>query len=1065
MRNQHICALLSPLKLSRLEQCEPLLSHFLCGFDSIGPGDTPPTVRVPFPIQLTVSASIRNELRHLVLGYKMQSCGGIWPLEPGDNLTIRQPTGMSGVAGAIDCAWAIGPDMDANGEDGPSPQDIQLEVSLTVNLPNGGGSVGEGGCHQQFLKVYNGPDQNSPTLGTYCDQASAVNLVVERGLFLEYHADRYEANSTFNVSIKYGSGCGGKLSYPYRQIDFSEQYKNNVECVWDVESEPGYHIGLSFLSRFYIEDSSGCTKDYLLVQQRNESGGNWTDLQRICGRAPPQQINTTAPFMRLIFRSDADVVGDGFVAKFERNCGGTLYATADEQELTSPGYPGYDKNLMCSWTFVPQDPHAAGVLVSFLQFDLEQAPINVCPFDNVTVVTRDGNDHVQQATICGVKHNHEYRARQSIDLTLRTDSSYNGRGFRLVYSTRLCGGVVSETGVVASPRQHTDNKLPPSSDCYWNLTAPEGHKFTIKFELLDFEGHSNCAYDGVEVFAGAVPNERLRAGRFCGCITEDLPTISIGSDRALIHSFSDERDPSRGFRALVRVLRNCDEHIQINNSARYVFSKFYSQEGYDPNLDCNIVFSAPADQQLSIEFRSFHVEQSEDCHKDFVELRDGAGPFSELIGRFCGYNQLPTLTTSRHTLFLRFFTNSDINDSGFELTVSSIPRLCGSPEIKLESTGLKQVTLGSPSTEAEGNYDNGVACFWKITGDAALNLQFVSFDLEGPDASGNCTADYLKIYNNEDALMVERGFGSELIFNGHTSGLNMLNYATEHVYCGSGKPDTYYANAREVYMKFRTNGAVTRPGFRIRVSLDSDCQRHYSGLQGRVRLSETSDCDVYIRAPANYTLSLYQAELVFGSFDCDQENMQVFDRNNQSLQRVCSYVDAGKSLFSQTNELRLHIKTGSYLSTLDLTFLASPVEAGPGCGGQLYNTEGIFTNPFYPDNVRNNSDCRWTIRVPSNNRVLLFFETFNLGSRSTCHTDFLQVLETDVVTGEEREMRRFCGDDAPRVYKSQSSQLVVRFHKTVNYDGVGWVIKFSSVYSNYQIPAYMLGAFDAAALG
>ncbi|BFG01859.1 cubilin homolog [Drosophila madeirensis] len=1062
MRNQHICGLLSPLKLSRLEQSEPLLSHILCGFESIAPGDNLPTVRVPFPIQMTVSASVRNELRQLRLGYSMQSCGGIWPLEPGDNLTIREPFGMRNVAGAIDCAWAIGPDMDASGEDGPSSQvsDIQLEVSLTVNLPNaagaGAGAGGAGDCHKQFLKVYNGPDQNSPSLGTYCDQASAVNLVVERGLFLEYHADRYEANSTFNVSIKYGSGCGGKLSYPYRHVEFSEQYKNNVECVWEVESSPGYHIGLSFQSRFYIEDSTGCTKDYLLVQQRNDSAGNWTDLQRICGRAPPQQINTTTPFMRLIFRSDGDVVGDGFVAKFERNCGGTLYATDDEQELTSPGYPGYEHNLKCSWTFVPQDPHAAGVLVSFLQFDLEQAPINVCPFDNVTVVSRDGGDHVQQATICGVKHNHEYRAKQSIDLTLRTDSSYNGRGFRLVYSTRLCGGVISETGAVASPRQHTDNMLPPSSDCYWNLTAPEGHKFTIRFELIDFEAHSNCAYDGVEVFAGAVPNERMRAGRFCGRITEDLPTISIGSQRALIHSFSDERDPSRGFRALVRVLRNCDEHIRINGSSRYVFSKFHSQEGYEHNLDCNIVFNAPADQQLSLEFPTFHVEQGDDCGKDFVELRDGAGPFSELIGKFCGQDQPPTITTSRHTLFLRFFTNSAINDAGFELTVSSKPRLCGSPEIKLESAGLKQTTLSSPSTESGGNYDNGVACFWKIVGDAALNLQFISFDLEGPDANGSCVADYLKIYNTEDALMVEQGYGSELIFNGHTSGSNMMNYATEHVYCGAGKPDTYYANAHEVYVKFRTNGAVTRPGFQIRVSLDSDCQRHYSGLQGRVRLSETSDCDVYIRAPANYTLSLYQAELVFGSFDCDQENMQVFDRNNQSLQRICSYVDAGKSLFSQTNELRLHIKTGSYLSTLDLTFLASPVEAGPGCGGQLYNTEGIFTNPFYPENVRNNSDCRWTIQVPSNNRVLLFFETFDLGSRSTCHTDYLQILEKQAGSGEEREMRRFCGDDAPRVYKSDSSKLVVRFHKTVNYDGVGWVIKFSSVYSNYQIPAYML---------
>lgn len=227
----------------------------------------------------------------------------------------------------------------------------------------------------------------------------------------------------------------------------------------------------------------------------------------------------------------------------------------------------------------------------------------------------------------------------------------------------------------------------------------------------------------------------------------------------------------------------------------------------------------------------------------------------------------------------------------------------------------------------------------------------------------------------QDAQLVEHGFGSELIFNGHTSGRNYVNYATEHVYCGQSKPDTYYANANAMFLKFRSNAEANRPGFQLQIALSDFCERHYDGLQGRVRLSETADCDIMIQAPANHTLSLYYSELIFGSSDCDVEHLEVFDRSNHSVQRVCSYVDAGKSLFSLADQLRLHVKTGSYLSTLDLTYLASPVEKGPGCGGQFYNTEGIFANPFYPANVRNNSDCRWLVRVPSNNRVLLTFES------------------------------------------------------------------------------------------
>lgn len=216
--------------------------------------------------------------------------------------------------------------------------------------------------------------------------------------------------------------------------------------------------------------------------------------------------------------------------------------------------------------------------------------------------------------------------------------------------------------------------------------------------------------------------------------------------------------------------------------------------------------------------------------------------------------------------------------------------------------------------------------------------------------------------------------GTDLVFNGQTSSKNGFGFATEHVYCGNVKPDIYYGRSSEVYLKFRSKGLEQHGGFQLQVALNSNRERHYDGLQGRVHLSQSADCNIIIRAPPNHTLSLYYTELIFGTYDCEMENLEVFDRTNRSLQRVCSFVDMGKSLFSNANELRLQMKTGSYLTSLDLTYLASPVEKGPGCGGQFYNTEGIFSNPFYPNNVRNNSECQWIVRVPSNNVVFLTFE-------------------------------------------------------------------------------------------
>jgi len=156
MRNSHLCALLSPLKLNRVDQEDQLAQRILCDYQAPTPGKPLPSVRVPFPIQLVVSASARNSLANLVLGYSMQACGGVFILEPGDNMTLRQPSGMEAIQGAIDCAWAIGPYVDASGDDEVEPQDIQLEVTLhDVNLPTPSPAAGstELPCLHHYLKV------------------------------------------------------------------------------------------------------------------------------------------------------------------------------------------------------------------------------------------------------------------------------------------------------------------------------------------------------------------------------------------------------------------------------------------------------------------------------------------------------------------------------------------------------------------------------------------------------------------------------------------------------------------------------------------------------------------------------------------------------------------------------------------------------------------------------------------------------------------------------------------------------------------------------------------------
>ncbi|XP_061386037.1 cubilin homolog [Musca vetustissima] len=1047
-KNQYLpfgCQYFSPLQLYVGE--ERLLPSLMCS------NDTQPSFRLPFPSRLVLNGNVRNSLKELELQYTLYKCGGIWSLYYYDEFNITQPA-MAGHRGPLECAWAV---WSSIGDNTTPPsfdeliEDIQIDLSLSTNF--------KGKCEEEYLLIYNGPNQNFPHLGRYCGESVARDLVVTGGgVFVEFISLEYNNQSTFNLSLREGSGCGGKLTYPYRQIRVSYQYQDNVECIWELETEPGFHLAAIFEERFFIEASANCSKDYLLFQEKSPEG-QWQDLQKLCGRNPPRMINTTYTQMRMIFRTDGSVRGDGFTVNFERNCGGLLYATNDLKQISSPGYPtAYLHNLVCNYTILPSPEinhtESNSLYLRFIEFEVEDAPTVKCLFDNVTITTTDMSGNAIHNVLCGRKRNYEVRSKNPIHVILRTDSSYGSKGFLMEYGHNKCGATITNSSKIESPRDSATKMYPHSSKCSWLLKAPENHKIIIKFEEFNFEGQGMCTYDGVEIYKGLNTVEDQRLAKFCGNLTGKIPPITISQNTALIHSFSDERDASTGFRALISFIANCDNtiHLTANNNT-YEFTRFSGS--YGNNLDCSWLFTTTPDRQLQVEFSSFHVESSESCTNDYLEIKDGPGLFADTIGVFCGHDNPSPLVSSRHSMLMRFVSDANDTSTGFMAKIKSVPRMCGQHVYELNGS-VKTATISSPD-DGSGKYPNNLNCIWKIKSDKNIHLTFEKLDIEVNGANDSCSEDYIKIINGDDTQVIDKGLGTKLIYNGYDRNSNpydISDFGTEHIYCGSHIPDDYFSSSKSVFVKFKSNDKVAKGGFKLKATMAEGCFRNFTGTQGRIKLAESTDhCDIYIKSPANTSLSLYYNELMFSEYDCAQEFMEVYDaRTNTSLQKLCQYVETGKSLFTNSNELRLNLKLNGYYTQIDFTYLAS--SEGPGCGGDLYNTAGIITNPFYPNNVRNNSDCRWNIRVPSNMKVLLRFIVFNMGAKSTCHTDYLQLIEYDNFVGgrpegEGKVVRQFCGEDEPKLYTSTGNYVTVRFHKTVNYDGTGWVLQFSAAQSDY----------------
>lgn len=91
----------------------------------------------------------------------------------------------------------------------------------------------------------------------------------------------------------------------------------------------------------------------------------------------------------------------------------------------------------------------------------------------------------------------------------------------------------------------------------------------------------------------------------------------------------------------------------------------------------NVLYPVAAEpgHLLRLDFRDeFHVEPSEDCRFDYLEVRDGEHGYSSLLGRFCGHTFPPMLTSSGRHLWLRFRSDENIEYSGFRAVFLSIPR-------------------------------------------------------------------------------------------------------------------------------------------------------------------------------------------------------------------------------------------------------------------------------------------------------------------------------------------------------------------------------------------------------
>jgi cubilin len=229
------------------------------------------TVLSPFPdtgIEIRQSSFFGRI--NFTMSYKSNKCGGI--LSKGVNVITNIVRSESNDK-VLDCAWF------AKYEEGFSVA-ISI-ISLKMKLQ----------CDQEYIKIYNGPTSLSPLIGTYCgSDLPKTDLTSQKNtIFIEYHTENFVENSkdsTFELKIQQAAyGCGGilnKFNFWLTTPLYDKPYPSNTECFWEIRADPGYHVGLTFDDRFFLEDSLNCTKDYMEVFDFVMD--DWVSLGKRCGK-------------------------------------------------------------------------------------------------------------------------------------------------------------------------------------------------------------------------------------------------------------------------------------------------------------------------------------------------------------------------------------------------------------------------------------------------------------------------------------------------------------------------------------------------------------------------------------------------------------------------------------------------------------------------------------------------------------------------------------------------------------------------------------------------------------
>ncbi|KAF6371602.1 cubilin [Rhinolophus ferrumequinum] len=880
-------------------------------------------------------------------------------------------------------------------------------------------------CSTDYLELYDGPQRMGRYCGTDMPPSGTTTGSILQVLFYTDGTGHGEKGFQMQWSIH---GCGAELSGAtgsFSSPGYPNPYPPNKECIWYIRTAPGSSVQLT-IHDFDVEYHESCKFDVLEIY-----GGpdfHSPRIAQLCVQRSsenPMRVSSTGNELAIRFQTDNLINGRGFNISWQEvpgGCGGIFQAPSGE--IHSPNYPSpYRSNTECSWVIQVERHHR--VLLNFTDFDLEAQDSCIVAYDGLSSTT------ARLAGVCGRQQltNPVISSGNSLFVRFQSGPSRQNRGFRARFR-QACGGYIltNSFDTISSPLFPA--KYPNNQNCSWIIQAqPPFNHITLSFTHFGLESSTMCTRDFLEILDGGYDDAPLR-GRYCGA-TMPHPVTSF-SNALTLRFISDSSVSFDGFRATYAASSSaCGGNFHMTEG---VFNSPGYPEVYPSNVECvwNIV-SSPGNR-LQLSFITFQLEESQDCSRDFVEIREGNAT-GHLVGRYCG-NVLPVNYSSivGHSLWIRFVSDGSSSGTGFQATFTNV---FGNDNIV--GTHGK---IASPLWP--GNYPHNSDYQWIVNVNASqvVHGRILELDIESAE---DCYYDKLRIY---DGL----GIHSRLI----------------GTYCGT-QIESFSSTRNSLTFRFSSDYSVSGKGFLLEwfamnASVGPLPTIAPGACGGFLRTGEAplflfspgwpdsygnrADCMWLIQAPdSTVELNILSMDIE-AHRTCNYDKLVIRDGDNNLAQQLA--VLCGREIPGPIRS------TGEYMfihftSDFSITRAGFNASFHKSCGGYLHADRGIITSPNYPETYPSNLNCSWHVLVQRGLTIAVHFEQpFQIpNSDSSCNQGDYLVLKNgpDIYSpplGPHGGSGHFCGSRPSSTLFTSDNQMLVQFISDNSNGGQGFKIKYEA---------------------